>query len=33
VIAQVVIFLRTGRFDHTLTLREVMRRVTGAAGP
>jgi triacylglycerol lipase len=31
VIAEVVTFLRTGCFDHTLTLREVMRRLTDPA--
>jgi pimeloyl-ACP methyl ester carboxylesterase len=33
VIAQVVIFLRTGGFDHALTLSEVMRRLTAGLVP
>ena len=32
VIAEVVTFLETGKFDHGLTLGELVRRVTGAVG-
>jgi pimeloyl-ACP methyl ester carboxylesterase len=33
VLAQVVVFLRTGRFDHTLTLGELIRRLTAESLP
>ena len=33
VIAQVVVFLRTGGFDHDLTLGELMRRLTAGSAP
>jgi pimeloyl-ACP methyl ester carboxylesterase len=33
VLAQVVVFLRTGRFDHALTLGELMRRLTAESLP